>query len=210
MTELEEHLAKLLETGRKAVELARKLGADESDAYITTDVSTSIEIENGSVNFSEQSTDNGIGIRLLKDGHVGFSYCTAANELERTIKNALAVSKFSRKIKYNLPGRDSAGSIPKVDRLFDKRIIDLEAQAGLDMSKVLLESAEGIHEDIHISGGGIGFGYDVTAIVNSFGLETGFYSTGIGASLSTVIPVDDDDDVSGQGFEASSSTMHEI
>jgi PmbA protein len=210
MTELDSRLNELLERGRKAVQLALKLGADEADVYITSDVGTSIEIENGSVNFSEQSTDTGIGLRVLKGGHIGFSFCTAEHEIERTLKNALAVSKFSRKIKYSLPKPDPKISLPKIDKLFDPRIVDLEAQAGLDMSKILLESAEEVHEDIHISGGGIGFGYDLITIVNSFGLEAGYYGTGFGASLSAVIPTEGDEDVSGQGYDALGSTMHDI
>ncbi|UCH88368.1 MAG: TldD/PmbA family protein [Thermoplasmata archaeon] len=209
MGELDDELNVLLERGRKAVKLAVKLGADEADVYLISDIATSIEIENGSVNFSEKSTDNGIGLRVLKDGHVGFSYCTAEQELESTLKKALTVAKFSKKIEFNLPTPESAGKIPKIDKLFDKRILDLEAQAGLDMSKVLLQSAEEVHEDINISGGGIGFGYDITALVNSAGLEAGYYGTGIGASLSTVIQ-EDEDDVAGQGFEAFGSNMHEI
>lgn len=200
MSALDDELNMLLDRGRKAVKLALKLGADEADVYFARDVTTAIEIENGSVNFSEQSTDNGIGLRVLKDGHIGFSYCTSDEEIEKTLKSALSVTKYSRNIKFTLPEPPEHGSIKAIEGIFDGRILDLEAQAGLDMARTIMDAASEVHDDIHISGGGIGFGHDMTAIVNSKGLELGYYGTGMSASLSTVMQTDSDD-VSGQGFE---------
>jgi PmbA protein len=209
LSELDDELNMLIEQGQRAVKLAMKLGADEADVFLVKDITTSIELENNSVNFSEQSTDNGIGLRVIKDDRIGFSYCTTDREIERTLKNALAVSKLSRKIKFTLPRSDKATLIPKIEGLFDRSILDLEAQAGLDKSKILLESAAEVHKDIHVSGGGVAFGYDLTALVNSHGLEFGYSGTGYAASLSTIIQTEGDD-VAGQGFETGGSRRHDL
>ena len=209
MMEPEDVLNVLLERGRKAVDMAMKLGADETDVYLTRDIATSIEIENGSVSFSDQSSEDGIGLRVFKNGRLGFSYCSAEKELERTLKSALAVSKYARKVDYSLPSGSDTLKALKIDGLFDQSILGLEAREGLDMAKVLMDSAADVDPRIHISGGGVGFGYDVMAIVNSNGLEMGCYSTGIAASLSTIIETEGDD-VSGEGFESLGSRSHNV
>lgn len=62
-----------LEFGEKTVARARQLGADEAEAYVSESSSVGIEIVNKqphAVNYQDRA---GYGLRLLKDGRMGFA-----------------------------------------------------------------------------------------------------------------------------------------
>jgi PmbA protein len=63
-----------------AVEAARSLGADQADAYLEVNRESQLRVRDGEVEDMTQATAKGIGLRLIKDGRLGFAY---SSDLDR-------------------------------------------------------------------------------------------------------------------------------
>ena len=92
----------------RAIKYAVESGAQYCDVRAETHDSQSIQIDNGEIEHTINSIDNGIGIRLIKDGSWGFFSITKPNnfekikhEIDNAIKNSTHKSQH-RKNKIKL------------------------------------------------------------------------------------------------------------
>ena len=78
----------------KAISYAVSLGADYCDARAEKQTRNSVLIENGEIEHVRKKSDNGIGLRILKNGAWGFcsitnpkSFDKIKESIEKTLKN---------------------------------------------------------------------------------------------------------------------------
>jgi PmbA protein len=78
-----------------AVEAARKLGADQADAYLEVNRESQVRVRDGEVEDLTQATARGIGLRLIKDGRLGFAYTSdlGHSDLRTLAERALALAQ---------------------------------------------------------------------------------------------------------------------
>lgn len=171
----------MVSIAQDAVEKGRALGV-QCEAFVQKSKSTAITIEGGNVTFGSQDGDYGVGIRIIKDRHVGYAFCTPET-LDFGIKNAIAVSRFSKMGSY-LFHCDKNYSNER--SLFDNKIASLVPEDGLRLARDMVESATYDKRAIPARGG-IGFGVSAMAIANSNDVVGYDEGTAIGASMMSVI-----------------------
>ena len=202
--ELEIDIAPELDEAKKFIDLALKQGADEAEIFLIKSGGTSFSIEKNAVGFASSGIDFGIGIRVLKDKRVGFSYCSKFELVEGALKQALANSKLGKPTNLSFPST-SLAKIPRIENIHDSKILELTPEEGLDKVTELIESVKAVHSDINVAGGGVGYGEDRFAIVNSNGLEVQDQGTGIYGGVSTVLQTESG---AATGFEVMLSRIY--
>lgn len=175
---------RMLDIGEKVVNTALKSGADSAEAFLLWEKSTGVEIEKDAISSSSSGAIFGIGIRVIKNEKIGFSYCTDASKIKEAIDDALSVSVLSKKTKFEFP---KAAKRRKIEKTCDKKIIYLEPEEAVEKVREIIESAKEIHKDIIVTSGGVGFGHGGFAVVNSNGLCVQNNDTGIAGGVSVVL-----------------------
>ncbi len=80
----------------------------------------SLTFSDGKIKTKEESGEEGFGIRVVKQGKIGFAYCENKKDIHQAAKRAAALSRFSPKTKFTFPGKPTS-AIPKLD-LVDKKL----------------------------------------------------------------------------------------
>jgi PmbA protein len=168
----------ILALGEKAVRLALSRGADESECFLAWGVSTSVDIEGGRISYPMRSTASGISIRVVKAGRLGFAYCTHPDMLERTVEQALDISRLGKALSVHFPDR---APLPRPRGTFDDSIPPLEPEDGIRFSTEMIKEARGVDRGILVTGGGVDFGCSEVGLVNSNGVSFSEKGTAISA-----------------------------
>ncbi|PIV70182.1 MAG: hypothetical protein COS08_01595, partial [Euryarchaeota archaeon CG01_land_8_20_14_3_00_38_12] len=192
----------MIDSGKKILEMALKMGADEAEIFLVKNNGTSFSIEKNSVTFASSNMSYGIGIRILKNKKIGFAFCINGAQAEAAIKKALSSSKLGKETRFTFP---EPGKTSKIENLYDKKIVGLTPEEGERFAKDVIESALDVNKNIIVLGG-VGYGEEHLAIVNSKGIEIEDKGTEIGGSATAVLKKKN----TATGFEILSSRMLDI
>jgi TldD protein len=131
----------------KAISYAVSLGADYCDARAEKQTRNSVLIENGEVEHVRKKSDNGIGLRILKNGAWGFcsitnpkSFDKIKESIEKTLKNTQYYSE-----RKNIPSRLAPIKINKITKEFPviaKPDVDSLIRIGLECDKIISDSTK--------------------------------------------------------------------
>ena len=64
----------------RAVELARAAGADEAEAFAVDERVVNVELHKNDIQIAKSMIGNGLGIRVFRDGSLGFAYVNSFDE----------------------------------------------------------------------------------------------------------------------------------
>ena len=163
---------RLLDVGNKVVERSLKLGADEAEAYISWTLRRSISMYMGSIKAAESVEDFGIGLRIVKDGKIGFVYSSGRiDDVDRIVMRGISIANASKRDK-NWHGFPTRGDIPKVKGTFSKDLTEVTLDEMAELMYVGMKIIEE-HKDVFPVGGEISVYHVKRAIVNSNGVELG-------------------------------------
>lgn len=73
---------------------ARSKGVEDIEIYIIEAKTISVEVNSGEVEGLEESSTSGYGVRLIKDGRLGFSYSTIPDEVDKVLLRAIESARF--------------------------------------------------------------------------------------------------------------------
>ena len=127
---------------------ARREGADAFDIVAGESDSSGIEIFRGKIKSTEISGSRGIGIRLFRSGHPGYSFTEklSPDALRQTLKDALDQCVVTDELKLELPEPSSPADIDL--KQYDSRLDDFDLEAmkdlGLRLEKETLSGEESI------------------------------------------------------------------
>ncbi len=171
------------ESVKTALEYLNKKGL-EGDVFGIRSRNVSYSIMNGEISDSAEYEDMGLGIRVLKDGRIGFGYCVPGKE-ERGVKRALELSKLSRKIDISLPDEKDTSTV----KTFDLKVKDaVEEGVGADLAQSMIESAYSVDEDIIPTRGEMKLGYGTKIVGNTKGVFLVQDATIIDGTIAATIP----------------------
>jgi PmbA protein len=166
----------LLEVCRKVVARARKAGATQAEAYAERTREASVRVRDGEIEDLVEATGKGLGLRVIRDGRLGFAYTSDFSEdaLADFVKRALALARVSERDPANrLPDAKALEKRnPELHGLFDPEVEALTAQWKIDAARLIEKAARA--EDRRISGFeavGAGDHLEEVAIASSEGLE---------------------------------------
>ncbi|NIA10593.1 MAG: TldD/PmbA family protein [Nitrospiraceae bacterium] len=115
----------MISEASRAIEYARRAGADEAEAYCITDRSISINTKLDHIGYAMESHAGGIGIRAIVSGAVGFSSTNQKTSLKETSELAVRSARVSQPDPdwRSLPHRDQ---YPQIHGVFDPQLAEIE------------------------------------------------------------------------------------
>ncbi|MDD5503323.1 MAG: TldD/PmbA family protein [Candidatus Thermoplasmatota archaeon] len=173
----------LLSICESVIKTAKSLGADDSDALVILGDESTFNVEKNRISAVSAKNDFGIGIRVLKEGKMGFSFCTQEAQIRNAVERAIAMSRHTKNLKFAFP---EPAKLPKVSGKYDAKIPQIQPEDGMEMAEMIVNSAREISARVKVSGG-IGYGYGESALANSRGLSVYEKGTHFSASASASI-----------------------
>ncbi len=167
----------------KAVKHARKLGADAAEAYVLRQKGIIVQIEHGAISNESAQEIGGIGVRVLKDRAFGFSHVDKLDEkkVEEAVENAYHIAKASIPDHNNsLPQQKP---FPKIRGIYDKRIVDLQVEEVVGMTKSMLDAALRYDQRVRADMGGIETRVEEEALANTEGVDAAETRTFLGVFI---------------------------
>jgi len=82
----------------KVEDAAGRLGIKEWEAFVLADIGTGVEIAGGKITLSAESRETGVGLRVIEDGSMGFTYCTPEG-VEVGLRHARAGCTIGQEVK---------------------------------------------------------------------------------------------------------------
>ena len=142
---------KRIDLADKLVELARKNGADEAEAYVAESSEVEIQIQNENADSVTYKNKGGYGIRALIDGRMGFASCNNLNvdDAENIIKKLIADTNHNSPDENNvLPDRIATDSNDGLER-FDEKIKSTPVDDKIDLAITIERAAKKYDQRIH-------------------------------------------------------------
>ncbi len=169
--------------GEQILKIAERQKADEAEAYIVSNKVLTVRLVNNSVFEAKGVHDIGVGIRVLRDGGLGFSSTAdfTSKSLKKAVKAALDASK-TRKLpfKYSFP---SPTKPPKVRGVYDTKLAKLPSDKAVDSAYQMVEESLAYDRKIADNAGVFNLVVYHTLVMNSHGLKAKDDGTFFEASL---------------------------
>jgi PmbA protein len=163
---------------------AIKSGADQAEVFMNTSKSLTVEIKGQAVESLKSSTGLGYSLRIIRDGRLGFSYATAADDRDSVIANAIGAARFSDPDDFlGLPEAAAPADVSVMDPLLRAIDEDEAIKAVMLMERSVYESDSRIKKVRKASGS---FGFYGTLIANSKGVKIDYESTSCSAQVTAI------------------------
>ncbi|MBC7086366.1 MAG: TldD/PmbA family protein [Methanomethylovorans sp.] len=159
----------MYDIARKALNAALKAGADEAEVYLLKSEITGIDIRKGIIDGSKESINQGMGIRAVVNGAVGFASTNIPSKIEEAAKTAVSSARVR--------GADPAwksfptdGKYPEIEDTFDPRINDMGLDECIELAANMLHGASSL-PDVLVTSGSFSRMISRRLILNSNGIE---------------------------------------
>jgi PmbA protein len=170
----------------RAVETARRLGADRADAYIEVSRESQVRVREGDVEDLTQATARGIGLRLIKDGCLGFAYSSDVPggdnaDVDQLAARALALASAT--------APDPANVIPTAEDLLprngplelcDPRVVELSTEWKIAAAKEMERAGRAFDRHVlHFESVGVSDVISEVAFASSEGIADGYRQSSV-------------------------------
>lgn len=142
----------MYELAKKALKMVEHAGAEEAEIYYAANHSTSVNFKKDDLESAKDRFSEGLGIRAIVNGAVGFSSTNSVAELENAVKIAVAEAR----VRGNDPdwvSLPSNGKYPQVSGIFDKKVEALELEECIRYAVELVEGTKEAPGTLPTSGG---------------------------------------------------------
>jgi len=135
----------------KALFLGERVGADEVEVYAISTRSIGIEIERDTIELARESLVQGLGIRVILNGAVGYA---STNREDKICDAATLAVKTAKTRKSNPKWKEfpSNSKQSTVKGLYDKRIENISVEDCIDHALEMIRGAAGIIENHPVTG----------------------------------------------------------
>ena len=174
----------MYELAKKALDIAEKAGAEEAEIYYVSNHSTSVNFKKDALESAKDRFSEGIGVRAIVNGAVGFASTNSAKDLENTIRIAVAEAR----VRENDPdwvALPSNGKYPTVAGIFDKRIEAMKLEECIGYAMELVEGTKEVPGTLPTSGA-FTRGMSRQLILNTNGVEIEEESTAISGFVDVI------------------------
>jgi PmbA protein len=173
----------------QALDLALKY-TDQAEIYVEKEEGVNVDIKKDKVDFAKEAFTFGMGVRVIVDGRMGFSYTTNLDNIEPIIKSAIFNAK-SNEIDENFAFAPKS-EYPSIKGIFDSKIEYLDLEDIIGFGNIMLDTV--LDEKCEPTSGGFSTGYSKFIIANSEGTVAQDVSSIFSGYIS--VNVDDGENVS--------------
>lgn len=142
----------MYELARKALRLAEKAGAEEAEIYYAANHSTGVNFRKDALENAKDRFSEGIGIRAIVNGAVGFASTNSAAQIEDAVEVAVAEARV-RESDPDWVSLPSNGKYPTVSGIFDKKVETLELESCIEYALALIKGTKEVPGTLPTSGG---------------------------------------------------------
>jgi PmbA protein len=164
----------------KILEMAEARGA-KAEVFGSEENRTVVEFRANEFHSQESRLTHGYGLRVVKDGRVGFSSSSDPDKVGELVQAAVDTAEFGKQCGFDFPGPEQN----PVVKTFDNRVIMMPAVKMMEWGRELVDAVRarvpGLKLDVTLSRN-----YGETVIANSAGLKRRFsratlqlYATGL-------------------------------
>jgi PmbA protein len=157
---------------------------EEAEVYVEMEEKIDVNIQNQRVDFAKETSNYGLGIRVILDDKMGFAYTTDLTKLKQTVENAVFNAKCNTVDEYFSFAPPS--KYRNVADIYDDQIANLEIQQTIDFAKTMIKTS--VDEKCLPTSGGVSTGCYNTVIVNSEGVLSEEKSTIFSGFVSVNVP----------------------
>ena len=100
-------IEKLLKTAQRK--------ADSAEVFVTESNEIAVTFESGALKSAERKSSYGIGLRVIRDGRIGFSSSTDPDRADDMVDSAVAGARYGKEVQFEFPGNADACSVNTVD-----------------------------------------------------------------------------------------------
>jgi len=177
----------LINFGKKAINVATKKGANEAEAFLSEILSTTVNIERGQIAKNMRKKDQGLGIRVVCNKSVGFSYTNVLTDksIEQTAIEAFHTAKASKPDK-NWGGFSSPKRFSSTQNAYDKKLVALSSDELVEIASIMLNEAASFDNRVFVAEGSVETHVSSRTVVNSYGVEAFDEGTRIDCGLATI------------------------
>jgi len=148
----------------KALDLALKY-TDQAEIYVEKEEGVNVDIKKDKVDFAKEAYTFGLGIRVIVDDRMGFSYTTQLDNIESIVKKAIFNAKANEIDKNFAFASKTAYS--KIKDIFDPKIEYLDLDDIIEFGKTMVNTV--LDEKCEPTSGNFSTGYSKFIIANSEG-----------------------------------------
>ncbi|MEW5768024.1 MAG: TldD/PmbA family protein [bacterium] len=131
--------------------------------------SNSIKFENNRLKYIREKEACGWGLRLIREGKIGFSSTTDPSQRRALVENALEVSGFGQKAAFEFPGASQKNPVC----VFDKKVSSFTAGEAVEEGEKIIGAIREECPDCHCKVE-IDKTIGKTRLINSVGLDEGY------------------------------------
>ncbi len=168
----------------RTLDLALK-GSDSAEVIYEEGESRSISFENNKLKSVYTKSIRGIGLRVIKDGRIGFSSTTDFRDPGRLVTNAIESAKFGQEARFGFQPNSEFKSVT----LFDEDVENYHVEKGIQIGKEAIDRVLSVNPDYEC-GVSIGKGASKSHLINSSGLDVSSRSTSFGTSIDILLVKD--------------------
>jgi PmbA protein len=148
--------------------LAQARGA-RAEVFGSEENRTVVEFRANEFHSQESRLTHGYGLRVVKNGRVGFSSSSDPDKVGELVQAAVDTAEFGKKCSFDFPGPEQNPAV----KTFDNRVIMMPAVKMIEWGRELVDAVRarvpGLKLDVTLARN-----YGETAIANSAGLERRF------------------------------------
>jgi len=148
--------------------LAEARGA-QAEVFGSEENRTGIEFRANEFHSQESRLTHGYGLRVVRNGRVGFSSSSDPNKVEELVQAAVDTAEFGKQCSFEFPGAEPNPAV----KTFENRVIMLPALKMIEWGRELVDAVRarvpGIKVDVSIART-----YGETVVSNSAGLQRRF------------------------------------
>lgn len=163
--------------------ILRKAGAraQAAEVFYESSESRPVEFENNAVKYVATKSGRGVGLRVIKDGRLGFSSTSDFSRIDELVENAMESAGFGQDAKLEFPDRCEPAQV----EVYDPAVNRLEPEAAADLGQGAIDAVLARHPDVQCSAT-VGCTLSEERVANTRGLDVGHTSTSFSAHLTAL------------------------
>jgi PmbA protein len=159
-----------------------KKKADSAEVYTETSSELEISFEAGILKSIERKQVSAVGLRIIKNGRIGFSSTTDLSRTDDLVESALMSAQFGKKAAFSFPSERIITQVNTFDPAVESFEPETAVEEGHRTIELLYETCPDGLTDIHFSAS-----TDTVRIMNTAGFDQTYRTTGFSHGVTSVI-----------------------
>ena len=156
--------------------------ADAADVFWVESRSTPVAFESNRLKHLQTKESRGVGLRIIKDGRIGFSATNRMEDIDGIVRRALEVSPYGARAEFSLPSATEHPQVPT----YDPEVPQVSIEKMVELSQAMVDGVLAGHPDV-LCDAGVSQSVVKVRILNSNGLDASYektvFSLGLGGTL---------------------------